>query len=457
MFVELNEGIAVAFEDFINEVEADLMDPEAAELAEVLLQLMLANSLEQARDGAADLTSPNSAAAMIRQSGVVSPANLNDPNFVCNRLLPGLCGAQRVTEVANEILGAVSQFCGYLPGIRFERRNGSSGSGAAAPSSVAAEPEILPLIVVVKAGAAAYRVYKAAKAFCKVAVPVADVVDRLNSALSLASPSLAASTSSLRGAPGETVSVDAQLSVTAFKDVCSLRQEALQDLFNAININSVVESAVKRGGKAVGADKKVSDGLVRRLQRAIDFLQGDSRAASEIRDSLGRALEPICNNLTVDLPLPADDVFGDSSFGDGDLAFDGATANYTCPAVRETFTLTGSKSICSEAESIGVDVQCGGSTITITWGDDGAANDDIFELQVPEFGIQQAPSTPSRSESVTFEAGPGDYTVRLVGRAAPDNIGTYFITATGGTLSGDATSGDDLTQGRVKTFTLTVQ
>jgi len=63
-----------------------------------------------------------------------------------------------------------------------------------------------------------------------------------------------------------------------------------------------------------------------------------------------------------------------------------------------------------------------------------------------------------RSISTTVNLVVGDHTVEMIGRAAPDGIGTYFIQFSGATvISGAPLSGSDLTPGVVKTFTIRVQ
>jgi len=51
----------------------------------------------------------------------------------------------------------------------------------------------------------------------------------------------------------------------------------------------------------------------------------------------------------------------------------------------------------------------------------------------------------------------GNHTVQMIGRAAPDGIGTYFITFTGATVvSGPPLSGSNLSAGTMFTWTINV-
>jgi len=96
--------------------------------------------------------------------------------------------------------------------------------------------------------------------------------------------------------------------------------------------------------------------------------------------------------------------------------------------------------------------------IDILFGDNGSDNDDTFGLFVNSHLIHAMPA-PTRNAgpfSVTLE--PGLHTITLRGITAPDDVGTYFITVSGDVLnlSGDPQSGEDLTAGVEKHWTLEV-
>lgn len=158
----------------------------------------------------------------------------------------------------------------------------------------------------------------------------------------------------------------------------------------------------------------------------------------------------------------------------GQLSFlaDG-TANFSCPVdpavTQSTFTVSGSKELCfkkagffsipsREVKSASVDISCGSKDVIITMGDNGAANDDIYEIIYNGVSILTS-SEPVRSTSVTIQLPPGNHTILMRGRAAPDGIGTYFISFSGATVlpGSSPTSGSDLTPGVTKTFLIEVQ
>ena len=90
-------------------------------------------------------------------------------------------------------------------------------------------------------------------------------------------------------------------------------------------------------------------------------------------------------------------------------------------------------------------------------GDNGSLNDDIFEVRMAGQTILTS-SVPVRAISTTVTLAVAQHEVQMVGRAAPDGIGTYYITFAGATVvGGDPTTGTDLTPGVVKTFIIQAQ
>jgi len=91
-------------------------------------------------------------------------------------------------------------------------------------------------------------------------------------------------------------------------------------------------------------------------------------------------------------------------------------------------------------------------------GDNGPILDDIFEVLLEGETILTS-NDPVRRKSVTVEVLAGStQLVQMVGRAAPDGIGTYLIIFDGATVvGGDPTDGRDLTPGVIKNFIIGVQ
>lgn len=106
-----------------------------------------------------------------------------------------------------------------------------------------------------------------------------------------------------------------------------------------------------------------------------------------------------------------------------------------------------------------VEIRCqpGGNEATICFGDNGSLLDDIFELRIDGVTVS-APTSPVTNVCVTEELSVGTHTADLIGRAAPDGIGTYFISF--GTpitnVMGPPTSGSNLVAGATFTWTFEI-
>lgn len=96
-------------------------------------------------------------------------------------------------------------------------------------------------------------------------------------------------------------------------------------------------------------------------------------------------------------------------------------------------------------------------TYTFTYGDNGAANDDTFALYIDSVPVSTMPA-PARTVYYTAALTDGEHSIELHGITAPDAVGTYYIRFPAGVtiLSGDYTSGSDLTAGVVKRWRVLV-
>ncbi|MBU0995690.1 MAG: hypothetical protein KJ737_24610 [Proteobacteria bacterium] len=96
--------------------------------------------------------------------------------------------------------------------------------------------------------------------------------------------------------------------------------------------------------------------------------------------------------------------------------------------------------------------------IVVTVSDNGGAKDDAFALYVD--GVYKGTMYASDSDYTdvyTMSLSAGSHTAMLLGVEAPDSVGTYSISFSGvGTVSGDATSGEDLVPGVSKYYTFEV-
>ena len=96
--------------------------------------------------------------------------------------------------------------------------------------------------------------------------------------------------------------------------------------------------------------------------------------------------------------------------------------------------------------------------VTFDFGDNGSANDDTFGLFVDGVLIHSMPSPTRNAGPIVLDLEDGQHSVTLRGITAPDDIGTYFIGITGNVLSvtGDPLTGNDLTAGVEKHYTIEV-
>ena len=92
---------------------------------------------------------------------------------------------------------------------------------------------------------------------------------------------------------------------------------------------------------------------------------------------------------------------------------------------------------------------------TFTFGDNGAANDDTFALYV-DGALVRTMTSPARTVTANVSLSAGQHSVSMRGITAPDDIGTYYITMPSGisVISGDATSGNDMTAGVTKSWVI---
>lgn len=268
--------------------------------------------------------------------------------------------------------------------------------------------------------------------------------------------------------PGESVELRAELEITGLDDVCTFgankaRDELIDELAEEAIERLIRKKAVLRTIKkaAEALDTDLFEELEDRLEAAV-LRTINSTAIGDMLDELtGNVCDvfqfgaPVLDDLSQIMQGPDPNV--------GDLTFNSdGTATYTCPtdpsSTANEVTFTATRQLCGDepAEET-VTVSCETKPVTITIGDNGFLNDDIFEVRIEGETVLTS-SAPTRAISTTVELAVGDHVVEMIGRAAPDGIGTYYITFSGATvIGGDATSGSDLTPGVVKTFIIRVQ
>ena len=197
-----------------------------------------------------------------------------------------------------------------------------------------------------------------------------------------------------------------------------------------------------------------------------DGLEVDTPEPIEIEDALEiTSLEP-------DSGAPGDSVTIHGT-GFSDLAsenqvtfagLDGARLNATITAAAESElvvivpqnAVTGAVTVAVAGEvSNGVTFTVATGTVQITFGDNGGVIDDTFALYVDGKLIHSMAVPAYAVGPFSITLAPGIHEARLRGITAPDAIGTYYITISGDIqmLSGDPTSGWDLTAGVEKSWT----
>ncbi len=111
--------------------------------------------------------------------------------------------------------------------------------------------------------------------------------------------------------------------------------------------------------------------------------------------------------------------------------------------------------ICGEVWGGYVELELRGVNVRFCQGDNGSLLDDIFELRVDGVTLL-APSAPVRNVCGSLDLSPGDHSVVMIGRAAPDLIGTYFLSASVGQLIGPPLTGGNLIAGAQLSWTLRI-
>jgi hypothetical protein len=212
------------------------------------------------------------------------------------------------------------------------------------------------------------------------------------------------------------------------------------------------------------------DGSLRR--RIVDFMVGQIQSlagvvvtAAGLQEWIDRKKDELCgrfSNGAVAIPIDQLTLLQHDPVGDGTLTRPGAGSNepavFVCAAQstgNRIVRIDAATVACGKTLAGSTTIDCRGVTVTFCQGDNGSALDDIFELVV-NGEVLLAPSVPVRRVCGTRMLSPGDHEVLLRGRAAPDNIGTYFIEASPGRLIGPPLSGTDLTAGRVFRWTLRI-
>lgn len=267
--------------------------------------------------------------------------------------------------------------------------------------------------------------------------------------------SIELSTSTLSA--GETATVAAYVSFVGADDICSYGAGKFQTKIVELALNKML-----RGGTVMGTlahtVKLFSDGAYKALIGMIEKSIKVVATKTGLQQAITRFGANVCDHLGVGSRKPIDltnHIFGNyDSFGELDILPDG-TAEYTCHTAG-TATFSAYKIICGKSQRKNGQIVCNSQPVMITMGDNGSLLDDIFEVRVNGATVLTS-SVPVVTTSTTINLPPGEHSVTMLGRAAPDGVGTYFIHFSGiESYSGDALSGTDLTPGVQKNYTIVV-
>jgi hypothetical protein len=267
----------------------------------------------------------------------------------------------------------------------------------------------------------------------------------------------------------QTATVTAKVAFLGLEGVCAEGGSALL----GAALNKVI-------GKRIMGRLLTSNGLFSRLADVfakvgetayvslLQQIEGSAAAALEAVGPLNDAIKGVaglpCSSVTGGGSLvPVGRVFASIAPEDGTLTSNAdGTGIYRCPTPgpgsKTNITLNGQLKLCdADPAKVKVSLACAARQVTITMGDNGSALDDIFEVSVGGKTVLTS-SQPVRSTSTTITLPSGQTTVTMRGLAAPDGVGTYFISFSGARrVSGANLSGSDLTPGVVKTFVIEVQ
>jgi hypothetical protein len=423
-----------------------LSAPGGDALARVIQQAMYANGLQDFR---ASLQNARSSAAGTLQSGaekaLIAKKALT-PDQVCDVLVPGLCRVRKAVDLLDNAGTIITTAC--------------TVASIAAFTGGVIFPADGPLI---EAGALA--------TFVNVCVPLA-VVDSVGTVATLLfsplKPTLTATATPSSLGQDQAAILTAKVNFLGLEGVCAEGGSAL--LGEALN---------KVLGKRIVGRLLTSNALFSRLAdvfakvgesayvKLLEQIQGSATAALEavvpLNDALKGLIGTPCSSVTGGGSLvPVRRVFASIPPEDGSLTSNAdGTGSYLCPtpgpSSKSSITLNGELKLCDDSPAkVSVSVACAARQVTITMGDNGSAVDDIYEVAVNGQTVLTS-SQPVTSTSKTITLPAGQTTVTMRGLAAPDGIGTYFISFSGARLvSGATLTGRDLTPGVVKSFVIEV-
>ncbi|MDR5651954.1 PKD domain-containing protein [Ruixingdingia sedimenti] len=432
------EAGGVQFAEAVEGVRELLNGPDGAQLAQFLQAVFYANGLDEFRADVATIQTEGT--LPMRRLGVEAPAD------VCAIYVPAVC-------MLKSTVSAISTGSNILAGACSTAALVALVGGAVIPADGPAI-EVAALAGFVK--------------FClpltvplQVAGIVGDLVKPLDFDFRLSSDKTSLD-------DGETATITAEVTFIGLNNLCGLGvTKGAKELINKklgariVGMLMTKSTTYKLLGEIYA---KIGEDSYTGLLTAIQNVVSNTLDATGLSDAFENFINKVCGFIPPTGGVVADAKdFNLTATNGGLLSFlpDGK-ATLACPAPGSgggsgAITVSGSRVLCgSDTKSASVDVSCGTGNVTITMGDNGSANDDIYEVIIDGRTVLTS-SVPVRSVSVTVQLPKGQTTVLMRGRAAPDGIGTYFISFSGATVISGQTSGSDLTPGVTKTFIIEVQ
>lgn len=272
---------------------------------------------------------------------------------------------------------------------------------------------------------------------------------------------------------GESVSVRASILVSNLAGLCgSGAGGGLDESLEERLFEPITERLLRRAPfrQLMAAARRISPQLAEQLEEAVEDAVGLA-IGQTVGSVLESAVESLCEaieGLTGGPYFAVDPTLIDVTAAPTSPGLIAGTSGpyftVTCPTPApgedpETteYAVTAALTLCGATVKGEIEVTCGELVdVTVTMGDNGALLDDIFEVSI-DGDVVLSPGIPVTVASTVVQITSGTHTLQMRGLAAPDGIGTYFVSVDPGQLTdGPALSGTTLTAGTVFTWTLIV-
>jgi hypothetical protein len=367
------------------------------------------------------------------------------PNALGGDAIAVLCAFQagaEALEQANDDVGLACSALGILA-------VGSLGVGAVFP----------PALILSALSFQAFTGCASALAASEFAQILMDLVPDLGNELVLETPN------GTSASPGEPLRLDPKVPIVGLAELCDLAQgAAVGKGIEEFLAEPITEAILKKYpikpvfDQVKALSSAAAEFLEETIEDIVEGILGQTPAGQWIADVGSKVCDFAVGDLSGNVDLvPAFVTISDSPSG-GSFGTDDDFIYYTCaPDPEPTVELQGSVPLCGQVVTQTMIVECGDLVpVSITMGDNGSLTDDIFEVVIDGDSVLTS-SSPVTSISTTVDLAPGDYVFQMKGLAAPDGIGTYFVSVSGGALSGGPPlSGSDLIAGAVFTWNLNV-